>query len=178
MILRANSSDASGRHRFKGQLGFTFIEIVVAVSILGLMAAGSIWTLTQMNNYASVTRLYTGAETVAQNRIDEILSESPFKPQEGDVPKVLALTTADSCAHSDTGHGPGCVEIYHEPDKEGEPPGVVYGKLTTSVKEVTDTKVAGAVTNLHIYSATAVVSYVFRGKTYRVQLNAMRAPDV
>ena len=32
--------------------------------------------------------------------------------------------------------------------------------------------------NLNLYSATVVVTYTYRSKVYRVQLNAMRASDV
>ena len=65
----------------KGNEGFTLIELLVATALLGLLAGSAIWALTQANNYASIARLYTGAETAAQNQIDLILTESPFNPQ-------------------------------------------------------------------------------------------------
>lgn len=155
------------RHRIGRKAGFTFAEIIVSVSILGILSGGSIWALTQANNYASVARLYTGAETVAQNRIDEILSESPFNPQNGDaeIPAVLKPLGA---------HPPETVTIYNEPNPVDGTPLTVTGQLVTTVSTV----VAPGFPGINMRSATVVVSYIFRGKTYRVQFNAMRASDI
>jgi prepilin-type N-terminal cleavage/methylation domain-containing protein len=150
--------------RVIGNAGFTFAEIIVSVSILGLLSAGSIWGLAQANNYASVARLYTGAETVAQNRIDEILSESPFNPQDNEIPAVLALGT----------HAAETVQVYNEPNPVGGTQRIITGQLVTTVSQV----VAPGFPNLNMYAATVVVTYTFRGKNYRVQFNAMRASDV
>lgn len=146
--------------------GFTFAEIIVSVSVLGLLSAGSIWGLAQANNYASVARLYTGAETVAQNRIDEILSESPFNPQKTppEIPTVLALGT----------HAAETVQVYNEPNPAGGTPRIITGQMVTTVTQVN----APGFPNLNMYAATVVVTYTFRGKTYKVQFNAMRASDV
>jgi prepilin-type N-terminal cleavage/methylation domain-containing protein len=54
--------------------GFTLVEVLVATALLGLLAGSAIWALAQANNYASIARLYTGAETAAQNQIDLILT--------------------------------------------------------------------------------------------------------
>jgi prepilin-type N-terminal cleavage/methylation domain-containing protein len=152
--------------RVVGNAGFTFAEIIVSVSVLGLLSAGSIWGLAQANNYASVARLYTGAETVAQNRIDEILSESPFNPQKTpeEVPDVLKLGT----------HAAETVQVYNEPNPVGGTPRIVNGQLVTTVSAVN----APGFPNLNMYAATVVVTYTFRGKNYRVQFNAMRASDI
>ena len=120
-----------------------------------------------MNNYASITRLYTGAETVAQNRIDKILSEAPFNPQNNppEVPPVLVPGTT----------APEAVNIYDEdPNVAGSKK--VTGQLVATITKST-TPGPGAV-DLNLYSATVVVTYTYRGKDYRVQLNAMRSSDV
>lgn len=140
-----------------------------------------------MNNYASVSRLYTGAETVAQNRIDEILSESPFNPQMGEIPAVLALTPGApraSCAHGPTDHIPpsegvtGCVQVYNEPNPAGGQPRIIFGIMETTVREVEPLRVDGVATDLNVFRATVVVTYIFRGRTYRVQFNALRSADL
>ena len=59
--------------------GFTLAEVLVATALLGLLAAGALWALTQANNYASISRLYTGAETAAQNQIDYLLTRYAFQ---------------------------------------------------------------------------------------------------
>lgn len=145
--------------------GFTFAEIVVSVAILGMLSGGSIWALAQANNYASVARLYTGAENAAQNKIDEILSEGPFNPQKNppEVPAVLALGT----------HPATTVQVYNEPDPAGGTPRIITGQLVTTVTAVN----APGFPNLNTYSATVVVTYTFRNKNYRVQFNALRASD-
>ena len=143
--------------------GFTFAEIIISVSILGIMSGGSIWALAQANNYASVARLYTGAENAAQNKIDEILSEGPFNPQNGEVPAVLALGT----------HPTQTVQVYNEPNPAGGTPRIITGQLVTTVSAVN----APGFPNLNMYAATVVVTYTFRNKNYKVQFNAMRSSD-
>lgn len=134
--------------------------------ILGLLAAGSIWGLNQANTYASINRLYTGAENVAQNQIDQILSEAPFEPQNGVFPPALTLnTTVD----------PEPKKIYEEPGDDSAVQRVVLGTVTTKVEKVVATGKNGV--DLNLYQATVIVDYSFRGRPYKVQLNAMRASD-
>jgi prepilin-type N-terminal cleavage/methylation domain-containing protein len=155
----------------QGSLGFTLVEILVATALLGLLAGSAIWALTQANNYASIARLYTGAETAAQNQIDLILSEAPFNPQANppQVPGVLTLGT--SAAQT--------VTLYTEPGGAGGETHTVTGQMVTTVAQVADPNIPNAPgAQLNLYSATVVVTYTFRSKNYRVQLNAMRASDV
>lgn len=156
--------------QFPGKGGFTLIEVMVAVSLLGMLSSSSFWALSQANNYAALTRLNTGAQIAAQNQIDLILSTGPFNPQSGqygaqpaDLTKLPVLTPGTS--------PPEDVLIYIEPDGDT----AVTGQRVTKITDTGLPPVAGR--NLYLYSATVVVTYNFRGKTYQVQLNAMRAPD-
>lgn len=147
---------------------FTLVEVLVATAILGVVAGSSIWALAQANNYASISRLYTGAATVAQSRIDVLLTEGPFNPQY-DPPEIPAsLALGDSA--------PQPVTIYTEPSNNNAQPHAVMGQMVTSVTKINVT--AKGTIPLDLYSATVVVTYTYRSKTYRVQLNAMRASDV
>lgn len=150
-----------------GRAGFTLIEVLVATALLGLLAGSAIWALTQANNYASIARLYTGAETAAQNQIDLILTESPFNPQTSpaQIPTVLALGTT----------APQTVTLYSEPGGANGQTHAVTGQMVTTV--VADNVITQG-QNLNLYSATVVITYTYRSKAYRVQLNAMRASDV
>lgn len=149
------------------EAAFSFVEVIVAVAVLGILAGSSIWTLTQMNHYASVTRLYTGAENAAQNRIDQILAEGPFNPQAipAEVPPVLALGTS----------APTTVQIYSEPNPVGGPR-VITGQLVSTVTK--SNAVGSNGVDLNLYSATVSVTYAYRSKNYQVRLNAIRASDL
>jgi prepilin-type N-terminal cleavage/methylation domain-containing protein len=156
--------------------GFTLVEVLVATTLLGLLTAGSIWALAQANTYASISRLYTGAETVAQNQIDLILTDGPFNPQNSPPEIPPALTVGTTCV------GTGCVPpsavpgptIYSEPAGADGNTHSVIGSMTTTVAKVPP--ING--TDLNLYTATVVVTFTYRSKQYRVQLNAMRASDV
>ena len=87
-------------HKGRGRQGFTLIELLVTTALLGLLAGSAIWALTQANNYASIARLYTGAETAAQNQIDLILTESPFNPQSSPPQIPVPLTLGTSAAQT------------------------------------------------------------------------------
>ena len=161
------STDDSPARKNLGRRGFTLVEVIVATTLLGLLASSSIWSLAQANNYASIARLYTGAETAAQNRIDLILTDGPFNPQNNpaQIPPSLALGTS----------APQTVTLYTEPAGAGGETHIVSGQMVTTV--VKNNLVVQS-QNLNLYSATVVVTYTYRSKTYRVQLNAMRASDV
>jgi prepilin-type N-terminal cleavage/methylation domain-containing protein len=58
--------------------GFSLIEVVIALAVLGTMAAGVYIGFNSLNTYAVSSRLYSEAQTAAQNQIDLILSREPF----------------------------------------------------------------------------------------------------
>jgi len=172
--LKGRMHFVAGSHLLRSRaadLGFTLIEVLVATSLLGLLAAGSIWTLNQANNYASVSRLYTGAETAAQNQIDYLLADSPFNPQNGEIGSTNEWAVGTSPAQT--------VTIYTEPAGVNGQTHSVSGQMVTTVAKVPDPSISNAPgAQLNLYTATVVVTYTFRSKTYQVQLNAMRASDV
>lgn len=147
--------------------GFTLVEVLVAVTLLGLLAGGALWTLAQANNYASIARLYTGAETAAQNQIDYLLSDSPFNPQNNE------FGTSNEWNPGTSAIDP--VTIYTEPPGTN---GQVHSVMGTRTTTITVNTVTTLTQSLNLYSATVVVTYTYRSKNYRVQLNAMRASDV
>ncbi|MFL6589202.1 MAG: type II secretion system protein J [Chthoniobacterales bacterium] len=60
------------------QQAFTLVEIVIALAVLGVMAAGCYIGFNAINTYAVTSRLYSEAQTAAQNQVDLILSKGPF----------------------------------------------------------------------------------------------------
>ncbi len=147
--------------------GFTLAEVLIATVLLGLLAGSSIWALSQANNYASIARLYTGAETAAQGRIDYLLTDTPFNPQSGEFGTTNEWKVGSI--------GIQTVTIYSEPAGANGQTHAITGQMVTTV---TSNNIVTQSQNLNLYSATVVVTYVFRSKSYRVQLNAMRASDV
>lgn len=92
--------------------GFTLVEAVVAVSLIGVGVAVTLGSLTKFNSTAAMSRNATGAEALLMNQIDLFQSMSPFNPQKKNadgtpqVPKDTANTppsydmTAGACGVS------------------------------------------------------------------------------
>lgn len=53
---------------------FTLVEVLVAIALIGLTVGTSIVSLTQLNRAAQASRLYTGAQALAQNHLDAALN--------------------------------------------------------------------------------------------------------
>src|SRR5229473_877487 len=75
--------------RRSGKCAFTLMEVVMALAVVGTMGAGCYVGFNSLNTYAISSRLYSEAQTVAQNQIDLILSKEPFDPTKSKVPAVL-----------------------------------------------------------------------------------------
>ena len=145
--------------------GFTLAEVVIALAVLATMAAGCYIGFNSLNAYAVGSRLYSEAQTCAQNQIDLILSKEPFDITNNKIPSVLALGTTTTPN----------VFIYKDPVSGNV---VVTGTMTTTVTDVGTTQTyAGVTSNLNIRRATVTVSYSFRGKSYTVSMDTMRTAD-
>ncbi len=77
-LQRQRTPDRSAATKRHGRGAFTLSEIVIALAILGTMASGVYIGFNSINTYAVSTRLYSEANTAAQNQIDKILSKEPF----------------------------------------------------------------------------------------------------
>jgi prepilin-type N-terminal cleavage/methylation domain-containing protein len=62
----------------KTRTGFSLVEIVIALAVLGTMAAGVYIGFNNITGYAASSRLFSEAQIAAQNQIDLILSKGPF----------------------------------------------------------------------------------------------------
>src|SRR3954454_7486947 len=119
-IIMLSPSRQSKLHRclhggihLRAQAAFTLIEIVIALAVLGTMAAGVYLGFNAVNTYAVSSRLYSEAQTAAQNQVDLILSKEPFDitgayisgsfdPNLGKVP-IEVMTVAEIDALATTG---------------------------------------------------------------------------
>src|SRR5256885_3755936 len=86
------------RNRRK-RAAFTLAEVTMALAVIGTMGAGCYVGFNSLNQYAVSSRLYTEAQTCAQNQIDLILSKGPFDPT-ATPPKVPAVLGGGTCFFS------------------------------------------------------------------------------
>ena len=137
----------------------------MALAVLGTMGAGCFVGFNSLNTYAVSSRLYSEAQTAAQNQIDLILSSEPFDVTNNSIPSVLALGTTTTPN----------IFIYEDPVSGNV---VVTGTMTTTITDTGSTmSFAGANTNLNIRRATVTVSYTYRNTNYSVSMDTMRTAD-
>src|ERR1700730_16785886 len=105
------------------RFGFTLMEVVMALAVIGTMGAGCYVGFNSLNTYAVSSRLYTEAQTAAQNQIDQILSKEPFDPVNSKIPAVLTLGTTTTPN----------VFVYQDPVSGNV---VVTGAMTTTVTDL------------------------------------------
>jgi len=164
---------------------FTLIEAMVAIGIFGVYAGVGVTAMVRMNTDAALSRLQTGASTLAQGQIDLCLSDQPFNPQYSQVPPELALTAALSGGvsamygnpqvNSGTSSAP-LAPVYTDPTSGN----TVLGWMTTQVVNTNATLSSGSNDNgaaLYVYSITVTVSYNWRGKVRSVTMSTLRASD-
>jgi prepilin-type N-terminal cleavage/methylation domain-containing protein len=155
----------SNWRRQGGKRAFTLMEVVMALAVVGTMGAGAYVGFNSLNTYAISSRLYSEAQTAAQNQIDLILSKEPFDPTRSKIPTVLTLgaTTTPN------------VFVYKDPVSGNV---VVTGTMTTTITDLGATMTfAGSTKNLNTYRATVTVSYTYRGHNYNVSMDTMRTGD-
>ena len=166
------------------------------MAMLGLVASSIIYGLNQLNHFAMVNRLYTAAQTLAQNQIDLILTMGPYDPASGKypVPDTCGVATStntilrtDAPYYYDSTRTGSCpmslnaadrkVTLYTDPMN----PSAAVAIQATVKTTITDTgltvPVGGVATSLDLRRATVVVEYTFRNKPYSVVMETMRTSD-
>jgi hypothetical protein len=152
---------------------FTLAEVTIALAVIGTMGAGAYVGFNSLNSYAISSRLYSEAQTAAQNQIDLILSKEPFDPARSKVPAVLGGQVL-GCNASSTVTTPN-VFIYKDPVTNNV---VVSGTMTTTITNPCSTMTfAGATADLNAWRATVTVSYTYRNTNYSVSMDTMRTAD-
>ena len=137
----------------------------MALAVIGTMGAGAYVGFNSLNTYAVSSRLYSEAQTAAQNQIDLILSTEPFDVTNNVIPSVLALGTTTTPN----------IFIYEDPVSGNV---VVTGTMTTTITDTGSTmNFAGTNANLNIRRATVTVSYTYRNTNYSVSMDTMRTAD-
>ena len=181
--------------------GFSLLEIVIALAVLGTMAAGAYLGFNTINTYAVTSRLYSEAQAAAHHQIDLLLSKGPFNitstpyrvpPELMTSSELTALplpSQAPSAKPANTDpyypyypyykDGTGLLAkqafIYTDP-VSGKV--IVVGTLKTTITPVTASMTyAGVVSDLNVRKANVTVSYTFRNRNYVVSMDTLRAAD-
>jgi type II secretory pathway pseudopilin PulG len=168
--------------------GFTLVEGVFVVALIGIGVAGTLTALTKANSIASMSRNSTGAQTVAQNEIDRLLAYQPFNPQKMNatadcdgvvrvqVPKDYNSICAGNAPTYDLTVGTHVVQpvaIYKEPTTGV----IVSGTMTTVIQDVSPTYApTGAV--VPVYRATVTIDYTYLNRTYKTTMSTLRVSDI
>jgi prepilin-type N-terminal cleavage/methylation domain-containing protein len=174
---------------------FTLVEIVIALAVLGVTASGCYIGFNGLNTYAVSSRLYSEAQTAAQNQIDLILSREPFDIMVTPTRIPLELMTSAELAALNPALGlstPATTSsyypyylsngllardafIYTDPVTGAV---IVKGIVTTQVTDTGSTETLEAIPmGLNIRRATVTVSYTFRNTNYTVVMDTMRTAD-
>jgi hypothetical protein len=138
----------SALRRRKGLIGLALAEVLVGIAIITLTSATALWALGSANRLATVNRNFTGAKTLLQNKIDEVLCV-PYATSS--VPAVLTAGTTNALVTINPG------------------PPAITGTMTTTIV-VTDP-------TLNIREVKATVSYPYLGTIYSQSMATARSPD-
>ena len=140
--------------------GFMLIEMMVGLMMLVIAATTIFCGLTQMNRIASGARLFTAAQFIVQSNINTIQADSPFVPQNSEIPTELTLGTTSSNG----------IPIYIDPATGST---VVSGTLTATVTNISNTSLSE-----YAYQATVQLTYSYRSKVYQVVESTVRGSDL
>ncbi|MGZ5020951.1 MAG: type II secretion system protein [Chthoniobacterales bacterium] len=169
--------------------GFTFAEILVAISVIGIGIATTVAALTQTNWLASNSRNATGAYTMLVNEVDLFQSMSPFNPQRknqdgsAQIPKDSAHGSFPLYDMTTTGGTPRQlsidgttwnVPVYEYKDANNNIVVVVNGQMTETVTDLSSATPALPNT----YQATFTLTYTFRNRTYSYSISTVRTSDI
>jgi hypothetical protein len=156
---------------------FTFVEALVAVSLIGVGVATSLTALLKVNSIACMARNATGAQTFVQNEIDKFLSYSPFNPQKTNLsdgtPQIPKDPNNSPPAYDLTlgTHTYSNVPIYKDPNNGV----VVNGTITTVISDASQNYNGNAIP---MYQALVTVTYRYLNRTYTTAASTLRVSDI
>ncbi|MDQ2950339.1 MAG: type II secretion system GspH family protein [Acidobacteriota bacterium] len=167
---------------------FTFVEVLVAISLIGVGIATVVVALTQTNWLASNARNSTGAYTVLMNQVDLFQSMSPFNPQKTNqdtTPQIPKDSAHPSYPLYDMNVTAGprqlsvngtswSVPVYQYKDASGNVVIVVNGVLTETVTDLSSSTPALP----NAYQSVFTITYTFRNRTYTYSVSTIRSSDI
>jgi len=163
--------------------GFTMVETIVAIAVLGLGVATTIGALTKINSFATMSRNSTGAYTVLANQVDLFQSMSPFNPQKtnsdgsaqipidtshGGYPAYDMTTGTHNISVNGTDFN---VPVYEYRDASNNVVLVVNGTLNETV-----TDLSGILPNT--YQAVFTITFTYLNRNYTYSISTIRTSDI
>lgn len=150
---------------------FTLVELLVAMSIIGLVAGSSVWAMLDSNRFASIDRVRTAAKAACQEKIDQALT-IPYTPDA--LPPLFTTGSPVTIPPPNGNPDRGTQTIPSETislyvDQDNANPPVVQGTRQTRVSLSDAT--------LGLVRVWVRVDYSFRGKAYSYEMYVVRAPD-
>jgi prepilin-type N-terminal cleavage/methylation domain-containing protein len=161
--------------------GFTMVETVIAIAVLGIGIATTIGALTKVNSIAAMSRNSTGAYTILTNQVDLFQSMSPFNPQKA-TPEIPRDTSHGGFPTYDMRATVGTqnisvngtdfkVPVYEYRDANNNVVLVVNGTLTTTV-----TDLSASLPNT--YQAVFTITFTYLNRNYTYSISAIRTSDI
>lgn len=159
--------------------GFTMVETIIAIAVLGIGVATTIGALTKVNSIAAMSRNSTGAYTILTNQVDLFQSMSPFNPQKTN-PEIPTDTSHGSFptydmtvgTHNLSVNGTDFkVPVYEYRDINNNVVLVVNGTLTTTV-----TNLSASLPNT--YQAVFTITFTYLNRNYTYSISAVRTSDI
>ena len=158
-------------HRSRSRLaarGFTLVEAVVSITLIGIGVASTLGALTKFNSIADMSRNGTGACAAVMNQIDLIQSDGPFNPQKKNndgtvqIPPELQIGTQTKS-----------VVVYQYKDLANNNIVIVPGTLTTTVTDLNPGS-----TTVYMYKAVVTVTYTYLNRSYSFSMSTIRTSDI
>jgi prepilin-type N-terminal cleavage/methylation domain-containing protein len=182
--------------------GFTMVETVIAIAVLGIGVASTIGALTKINSIAAMSRNTTGAYTILTNQVDLFQSMSPFNPQKKNQnPDPCSGATNTAQIPQDTCHG--SYPLYDMRACPSAPctagatmtnnlsvngtdfkvPVYEYRDASNNVVLVVNGTLAVTVTDLsgslpNTYQAVFTLTYTYLNRTYTYSMSTIRTSDI
>lgn len=169
--------------RTSGPAGFTMVETIVAIAVLGIGVATTIGALTKVNSIAAMSRNSTGAYTILNNQVDLFQSMSPFNPQKTNSDGTVQIPidkshgsfpTYDMTAgpHNISVNGTDFkVPVYEYRDASNNVVLVVNGTLTETV-----TDLSASLPNT--YQAVFTITFTYLNRPYTYSISTIRTSDI
>jgi hypothetical protein len=191
----------------RARAAFSLVEVMFGLTVIATASAGSYVGFSSVNTLSVTARLYSEAQTAAQNQIDLVLSKSPFDivaayrsgtfdQSKNQIP-IQLMTTAELNALSPQPLNvpPPVTNKYYPYYRDTSVPGaplarqafiyqdpetgqvIVTGTLRSVVSDTSASMNFITVAALNVRKVNVTVSYSFRAKPYTVMMDTLRTAD-